>query len=161
MSKNPIEANYLRYGRLIIAFAKSPYDCWIYKNNNGKFIFTDRSIFFQSELADKNFERFPFFENHYFHFKKPFMDYAIVGLDECIFILCLYDNDVIKPLYINGCTCGDIFIDEQTTLKTFYYTCGQALITNKLVRVVKPFKTEVETFKFQRFKGDSHLGGLY
>lgn len=62
MPRNPIEANNLRYGRLVIAFAKSPYDSWIFENNNGKFIFTDRSVFFQSDLADKNFERFPFFE---------------------------------------------------------------------------------------------------
>ena len=149
--KNPIACNNKRFE--ILKEDLKDYSYWIFENTDGRFIFTDKSIFFQSLLADKDFERFPFFQDYYFHFKEKFIDYAVIGFEDCIYMICLFENKKIKPLRIIGCLCGDISIDSYTKINDYHYTCGHALINNRPVTVVKPFRKNIEGYQLQTFKG--------
>lgn len=157
--KNPKACNDKRFEVLKEKLKDYPY--WAFENEDGRFVFTDKSVFFQSELADKNFERFPFFENYYFHFKKKFIDYSVVGFDNEFFMLLLFDNKQIKPLRVNGCFCGDIVVHDDTKVTDFHYTCGYAVINNRKIKLVKPFKEDINGYQLKNIKGNSYNKGLY
>lgn len=154
--KNPIACNNKRFEILKEDLKDYPY--WVFENTDGCFIFTDKSIFFQSLLSDKCFERFPFFQDYYFHFKKKFIDYAVIGFDDCIYMLCLFENKKIKPLRIIGCLCGDISIDYFTKINDFHYTCGHEVINNRPITVVKPFREDIKDYQLQKLKGNLYTG---
>ena len=154
--KNPQACNDRRFERLKEKL--KDYSYWVLKNESGCFVFTDKSIFFQSQLTDKNFERFPFFQNYYFYFRKKFIDYSVVGFEDNFFMLCLFENKRIKPLKINGCLCGDIVVHSDTKITDFHYACGHAIINNKKIELVKPFKEDIEGYQLQKFCGNNFTG---
>lgn len=134
------------------------YDYWTFENNNGRFVFTDKGLFFQSQMVDKNFERFPFFEDYYFHFKKRFIDYAVIGFEDKIFLLCLFEDKKIKPLRISGCFCGDIVVYDATKVTDFHYSCGHAMINNEKCVVVKSFREDISGYHLQKISGNNFTG---
>lgn len=134
------------------------YNYWVFENNNGRFVFTNLGLFFQSEMVDKDFERFPFFENDYFRFKKKFIDYSVIGFDENIYLLLLFENKRIKPLKVNGCFCGDIVVHDDTKTNDFHFSCGHAMINNEKIVVVKPFRMDIRGYKFENIKGNNFTG---
>ena len=151
IKNNPKECNDKRFEALKNAIKDYPY--WVFDNKNGRFVFTDRSLFFQSQMIDKEFERFPFFEKYYFNFTKPFDDYAIIGFEEYLYMLCFYENKKeIKPLRINGCFSGDISIFSSDMINQYHYSCGHACINNDKLVVVKPFVKDIKGYTLKNFK---------
>lgn len=154
-----MEANENRLTELLEGLKGCRY--WIFKNNEGIYVFTEKSLFFQSEMPDKSFERFPYFEDYYFHFKKNFIDFSVIGFDDDIYMLLMFEEGIIKPLRINGCYCGDIVIHDYTKINDFHFHCGHAMINNRKCVVVKPFDSEIKNYKLEKIKGNSYDKGLF
>lgn len=151
IKNNAKGCNDKRFEELKNAIKDYPY--WVFENENGRFVFTEGSLFFQSPMVDKNFERFPFFGNYYFHFVKPFDDYTVIGFDEYLYMLCFYeDKKEIKPLRINGCFGGDISIFSDNIIEQFHYSCGHACINNDKLVIVKPFSKDIKGYTLKNFK---------
>ena len=151
IKNNPQWCNDKRFEKLKETIKDYPY--WVFENENGRFVFTNSSLFFQSPMVDKAFERFPFFEKYYFHFKKPFDDYAVVGFQEYVYMLCFYkDKKEIKPLRIAGCFGGDISIFSEDMVSQYHYSCGHACINNDKLVIVKPFVKDIKGYTLKNFK---------
>ena len=101
------------------------------------------------------------FENYYFHFKKNFIDFSVIGFDDDIYMLLMFEKGIIKPLRINGCYCGDIVIHDYTKINDFHFHCGHAMINNRKCVVVKPFDSEIKNYKLEKIKGNSYDKGLF
>lgn len=127
---------------------------WIFKKDK-MFYFSGEhkeGFYFYENDNNKTFENEIFMNDGYFKILKAFDDISIIAIDRIIYMLLFYKNKKeIKALKINShFECGDISVFKIKP-NDFHFTIGHSIISNKKIKIIKPFDLDIEDYNFVNF----------